>query len=64
MTFAANRGVCAKERHCGRDDACLRSSERIGDCVVVAVGACACACAWEVHSRRAMAHEGRRRDIG
>ena len=58
MIFAEKRGVCEKERHCGRAAACLRSRERIGDLVVASVAAC------EVHTRRAMAHEGRRRDIG
>ena len=57
MTFAKKRGVCEKERYCGRDLACLLNSERIGDLMVLSVGAC------EVHNRRAMAHEGRRRDI-
>lgn len=59
MIFAAKRGVCEKDRHCGREVACLCRSESIGDRCVVAV-----ALACEAHSRCAMAHEGLRRDMG
>lgn len=57
-TLAERRGVCEKERHCEREAACLRRSERMGDVRVASDVACE-----DAHSRCATAHDGRRRDM-